>query len=153
PHGRILRLDKPVLRFPILSRLMAPERLESVRFARVVWWRLAVVGVAVAAAFVPVSASIVDRGYSAGIYPSVQRFLTSASNLTPIALLAVLIGVVAAVALWMLVRDASRYGAAWTVARAAARFVVLGAAVYLAFLGAWGFNYRRVPLVQALPFD
>ena len=39
------------------------------------------------------------------------------------------------------------------VLRAVARTIVWSAGAYLAFLLLWGFNYRRVRLVEALPFD
>ena len=33
------------------------------------------------------------------------------------------------------------------------RTAVWGSALYLAFLFAWGLNYRRVPLIERLPYD
>jgi hypothetical protein len=39
------------------------------------------------------------------------------------------------------------------VARVGARSLVWGAALYLLFLGAWGLNYRRLPLRERLPYD
>src|SRR5207302_9182073 len=43
----------------------------------------------------------------------------------------------------------------WTAAagRAVVRSLVAAALLYLAFLAAWGLNYRRMPLVETLQFD
>ncbi len=113
-----------------------------------------IVGGAVAAAVAPIPAGVVDRVYAAGLYTRVQPLLTRMSNLTPVALLDVLI--VAVAAAWMglawrdLRRSATRGRAALSVV---ARTATWTAAFYLLFLAAWGLNYRRVPLVEALPFD
>jgi len=117
-------------------------------------WRLALVGVAVGAALLPLSPAMVERLYSAGLYPMVQPWITAASNAVPVVLLDVLI--VAAGAGWLAlsVRDVARRRS-WSSAVAAmgARAVVWAAALYLGFLAAWGLNYRRVPLAEKLQFD
>lgn len=118
-------------------------------------WR-AVVGVlAVAAAFVPIPASVVERVYSLGVFPLLQPRLTALSNLTPWALFDVLlVGVVG----WLLVatfRDfrVSRAERVRAVVRVLVRFGTTAAAAYLVFLATWGLNYRRAPLVSGLDFD
>ena len=52
-------------------------------------WRTAVVvmGLALLAGFAPADASLVERWYSTGVYPVIQRILTTVSNLVPFALL------------------------------------------------------------------
>jgi hypothetical protein len=128
--------------------------MDSARLARNCTWRIAVIGAAFGAAVIPVPAGVIDRVYSAGLYPHLQRVLTAASNLTAIALLDVLMmsavaGLVALI--WRDVRGevpAARVGL-----RFAIRIVVAGAVVYLVFLAAWGLNYRRVPVAEALTFD
>jgi hypothetical protein len=56
----------------------------------------------------------------------------------------------------MAIRDIARYrvrGKLGTAGRVAMRTLMCAAVVYLAFLGSWGLNYRRVPLAEKLGFD
>jgi Protein of unknown function (DUF3810) len=118
-------------------------------------WRAGVVLLAVAAALAPTSPRAVERIYSTGIYPVMQRVWTSASNLVPFALIDVLIAFVAGLWIVMLAVDLSRGRSGWARAAAAAvaRTLVAAAALYLAFLIVWGLNYRRVPLAEKLQFQ
>ena len=119
-------------------------------------WRgaLALGFTAVAAAAVPLPATLVERVYSDGFYRAVQPAVTSFSNRLPFAMLDA--GLALMVALWVALaaRDFMqlhpRRGAARSVA---VRSVAWAAAAYLLFLAAWGFNYRRVRLTDALHFD
>lgn len=111
---------------------------------------LVLILVAGAAAFVPLPAATVERAYSRGVYPVIQRVLTPLSNFSPIALLDI-----AAVLLVLLL--AVRFV---TAGRGRQRWRAVGltllktvAGVYLLFLALWGLNYRRVPLEQKLDFD
>src|SRR5262249_54405737 len=127
--------------------------MESADLARRLW-RPAVVALAGAAALIPVPTKLVDRFYSAGIYPRLQSVLTTSSNLVPLAALDVLILLVAAAFVGLAWRDArAGVGPARVLMRILGRGVLFSAFVYLAFLTAWGLNYRRVPLVDALPFE
>ena len=120
---------------------------------------LAAVGlllVAGAAAVAPVPPAVVERVYSTGAYPVVQRFLTAFSNQAPFALIDLLmvLGVVWLAVLAAGVRRLFRPpGATRRVERLFVGLVVPCAALYLAFLVLWGFNYRRLPLEARLPFD
>lgn len=118
-------------------------------------WRLLVIGAATGAAVAPLPAAMVERFYSAALYPVLQQGLTGASNLLPFALFDVLL--LGAVAAWagLLLNDLIRGRDRWmrTVVRAAVRTLTAGAALYLLFLATWGLNYRRVPLVDKLEFD
>jgi hypothetical protein len=109
--------------------------------------------VAALAALVPLPPSVVERWYSRGLFPPLQRILTSFSNAVPFALFDVLwVGAVAAVALLSYRRfraDGWRRGSV----RVALTLACGAAVVYLAFLGAWGLNYRRVPLTEKVVFD
>jgi Protein of unknown function (DUF3810) len=118
-------------------------------------WHAAVVLLAAGAALVPTPAGVVERLYSTGVYPIVQRALTSVSNRVPFALLDVLIAVVVCGWIAALVRDLARARGAGLRAAVAivARTVVVAAALYLVFLIVWGFNYRRVPLADKLQFQ
>lgn len=115
--------------------------------------RVILVLAASGAAWAPFPASIVERAYSGGVYPEIQRAITGASNLVPVALLDVL-GLVV-IGLWLALAYREARCRSWprALAAIAARTVVWAAALYLCFLGAWGLNYRRVPLVDRLAFD
>ena len=109
--------------------------------------------VAVAAAIAPIPAASVERLFSRGIYPAIQRTLTPVSNLSPIALLDIAAALLLSAILVVAVRVSRSVG--WK--RAARRIVVLllkvVAVTYLLFLALWGLNYRRVPLEQKLDFE
>jgi uncharacterized protein DUF3810 len=111
-----------------------------------------VYALAAVAALAPLPRPLVERWYSQGIYPAIQRTITPISNLVPVSLfdgfcLATMAA--AAVAVWRARRESRRRGLL-QVLRLIARG---GALVYLVFLAAWGLNYRRVPLTDKLAFD
>jgi hypothetical protein len=111
---------------------------------------------AVVAAIVPWPDTGVERWYSTGVYPILQQPLTWLSNRVPFALADV--ALVAAIAAWLLgavadLRQEGRRRIGPALLRIAGRTVVAVAAIYLAFLGLWGLNYRRVPLERKLQFD
>jgi hypothetical protein len=110
---------------------------------------------AAGAAVVPVPPAFVERVYSTGAYPMLQRSLTAFSNRAPVPLIDVLL--VAAVA-WLVFLGAGalrrfRLGPARGVRWVIGGVVIPAAALYLAFLGLWGFKYRRLPLEARLAFD
>ena len=115
--------------------------------------RVAIVGLAAAAAILPTPATLVERLYSATLYPALQARLTGLANGAPFALfdwfaVVILLGWVGA-----LIHDVVRQGRLRTVIRCAARTLVLASGLYVAFLACWGLNYRRVPLAEKLQFD
>jgi hypothetical protein len=118
-------------------------------------WRVALVALAVAAAWIPTPPALVERFYSLRAYAALQRPMTTLSNTVPFALLDGLIVVVIAAWLALAVRDLVRktQGTFRTAARIVLRTVVWTAALYVIFLGTWGLNYRRTPLIEKLPFD
>jgi hypothetical protein len=117
--------------------------------------RAATVALAIAAAFAPIPAPLVERAYSSSSYLAWQPWVTTASNAVPFAVFD--LGFAAVVAGWLaaLIVDRGRGRRPWlrVVVRAVVRTVVWGAALYLLFLVAWGLNYRRVPLSGKLRFD
>lgn len=118
---------------------------------RVAWG--AVYAFALAGALAPLPAPIVERWYSQGIYPLLQRILTPASNTVPLALFDVLwVAAVAACAIagYRCIRTAGWRTGGLRLALTAAR---AAAVVYLIFLSTWGLNYRRVPLIDKVAFD
>lgn len=111
---------------------------------------------ALAGFFAPLPPEVVERYYSTGLYPFLQRVLTGVSNSVSFALFDLLSA--AAVVTWiaLLGRDiaaARRRGVGWMVIRTVVRTATAAAALYLAFLLAWGLNYRRPPLEARLRFD
>lgn len=115
--------------------------------------RLSVVLLAGAALFLPIPSSVIERYYSTGLFPPLQRAITSLSNSVGFALfdLVVVCGVLALLAA---IGFDLRARGSWArrLFRVTARLVLVGAVVYLAFLAAWGLNYRREPLREKLAF-
>lgn len=119
-------------------------------------WRLTLVVVAAAAALAPIPADAIERLYSAGVYPPLQRTLTAISNRAEVSLFDVLSVSLVVAWLGMLVRDmvaARRIGWTRSMWRVSRRTILLAASVYLAFLLTWGFNYRRPSLGEHLGLD
>jgi hypothetical protein len=116
---------------------------------------VALVLTAVAAASAPLPPAFVERVYSTGAYPLLQRSLTSASNRAPLALIDVVLltGVLWLVFLGVGVRRLFRAGAGRAVRKLIGGLILPAAALYLWFLILWGFNYRRLPLEAKLSFD
>ena len=109
--------------------------------------------VAAVAALAPLPAPLVERWYSRGLFPLLQRVLTSASNAVPFALFDVLwIGGVAFAAV-LAYRRIRAHGWRAGAIRVVVTLVCTAVVVYLAFLAGWGLNYRRVPLVDKVVFD
>jgi hypothetical protein len=116
----------------------------------------AVVLTAIVCGFVPLDPALVERWFSTGMYPRVQRAVTPISNLLPFAVFDIL---TLAAGLWVLVRliiairRTRRTRQASHLGKAAAAVATLAAIVYLMFLGLWGLNYRRVPMTERLVLD
>jgi hypothetical protein len=108
---------------------------------------------AIAVALVPLPASFVEERYSQGVYPLLQRAMTSASNLVPVALLDLAGGLLLLAAMIAVVRRWRTFGAGAALRWSARAGVVTAAALYLVFAMVWGFNYRRVPLENKLEYD
>ena len=106
--------------------------------------------VAAVAAIAPLPASGVERFYSTSFYPLVQRVVTPASNLVPIALLDIATGGLLAFLVFRFSRAGGRKQGVRAVGVALLKII---AVVYLLFLIMWGLNYRRVPLEDKLDFD
>ncbi len=119
-------------------------------------WRLGLVFLAAVAALAPIPAEIVERTYSDGVYPGLQRALTALSNRTSVALFDVVCAGVLLVWIGLLIGDVRvgrRTGWVRAAGRAAARTIVLASAIYLTFLLTWGLNYRRPSLGSRLGLD
>lgn len=116
---------------------------------------LALVAAALILAVAPIPKPVVEAVFTRRAYATIQPIVTFASNAVPIAVMDVAaLLVLAGLALTSL-RDFSRHrqrGVWRAFAPVACRVAVWSAAVYLVFLGAWGFNYRRQSMPERLPF-
>ncbi len=114
------------------------------------------IGLAVTAGLAPMNARFIERWYSTGLYPIIERGLTPVSNLVPFALLDVLaVGAIGLVVL-VLVRSIrlARRKKKWTpLFVTLARLVTSAAVIYLAFLLLWGLNYRRISMTDRLVLE
>jgi Protein of unknown function (DUF3810) len=120
------------------------------------WWRAALIVLAIAAAFLPMPRPLIDGFYAGRFFPALQTVATSLSNRVPFALFDVLVLLVGAWWLFRAILDLFGKGTrGWIAAflRVGLRTVTIASAAYLAFLLAWGFNYRRAGLVDRLQFD
>jgi hypothetical protein len=111
-------------------------------------WRAALLVTAVAGTLASLPAGVAEHVYASGVYPPLQRVLTGASNLVPIALfdvvlvgLTVLVGVVWRRGVGRAAR--ARHGFWPALAATAGRTVVVAAAVLIWFQIAWGLHYGR----------
>ena len=118
-------------------------------------WRRAagagLVALAGLAALAPLPASLVERWYSNGIYPYLQRAMTSVSNLVPVAMFDLCLAGALAWLVWVWrrpCRHPGRRGPA--VVRSLWQTLVGAGAAYLVFLLCWGLNYQREPLSARL---
>ena len=117
-------------------------------------WRAALVLTAAGAALLPLPAKLVERLYSTHLYLAIQAQLTAASNRTSIALLDLLIAGTGVLWIGLALRDAAGSASVFRGAiRTLIRTIVWSAALYLVFLATWGLNYRRLRLIDKLPFD
>lgn len=118
---------------------------------RIAWAVIFALAIVLAAA--PLPDTIVERWYSGGIFPVIQRLLTPVSNLVPFAIFdALWMGAVAVTAV-MVRRRVRESGWMRGSVRAAGSVLCASAVVYLVFLVTWGLNYRRVPVIERVVFD
>ncbi len=115
--------------------------------------RLAIVLLAVLAAFVPLPASLVETYYSQRTYLSLQNILTPWSSTVPFALLDVAGAVLLAILTVVFWRRTRKRGLLRALTSTTATILITAALVYVAFLALWGLNYRRPALESKLAFD
>jgi hypothetical protein len=109
---------------------------------------LAVIAAAAVAVAVPWPPAAVESMFSAALYPPWQRVATTATNALPFAALdLVLAGAILALVVLAIGSWRRSGGGRWRRAGAALlTALVVVAATYLWFLGAWGLNYQRTPV-------
>jgi hypothetical protein len=124
-----------------------PQVSEPVR-----WW-IAAPLLAAILFFAPTPAWVVDDFFSRDMYPWLQRALTTVTNLVDFAVLDVLIVLVVLALCYRLVRllfvaaTGGPIDAIWEGVRRGIRALGI---IALAFMLAWGCNYRRIPLEATL---
>jgi hypothetical protein len=122
--------------------------------AEAVFSRAGLVAASIAAALIPIPASFVERVYSTRVYLALQPVVTSLSNRLPVALLDLLIAGVGGFWIGLALRDLRQASKPLrALAPIAIRTIAWAAAIYLVFLATWGLNYRRLRLMDKLPFD
>jgi hypothetical protein len=120
------------------------------------WMAIAIVGLALLAAVVPVEGKTVERWFSTTVYPAIQHVVTPVSNRAPFALFDLLtVGGVAMLAIALIrgVRRARRERRLRPLLATFGRIATAAAAVYLLFLVLWGLNYRRMPMTERLVME
>ena len=108
---------------------------------------------AAAAAIAPLPPDRVEQLYSRAMYPAIQRKLTLATNVIPIAVLDIAVGVLLVALISVSIVRVRRMGVRRAAMRTLITLIRACAIVYLAFLALWGLNYRRVSLEQKLDYD
>ena len=120
---------------------------------RVPGWLAAPI-VAIVLFALPLPEWMVEDFYSRGIFFWWQAWLTSLSNLAPLAFLDVIVLGITVLCVWRvtrLVRAAKEEGILAAVWEGCRRLLRFGGFVATIFLLMWGLNYRRVPLENAAP--
>jgi Zn-dependent protease with chaperone function len=116
----------------------------------------AVILLAVGVFVIPLPPAQVEQYYARGVYPSLQSTLTAWSNTTRFALFDVLVATLA-VALFIAwgrwLRHAWRTRTLRAVLRGGLTTAIVASALYLWFAAAWGLNYARAPLEDAIGYD
>jgi hypothetical protein len=108
---------------------------------------------ALLAALMPIPAPLIERWFSAGLYPHLQRVVTPVTNLTPFAWFDVILIAVVGGAIALLIfsgRQARRERSWRPVISRIWTLIVASACCYLLFLTMWGMNYRRVSMTERL---
>lgn len=123
------------------------------RRARVIRGWIAWPILAAIAMLAPIPAAAVEVYYAWGVYPRLQQGTTFVSNMVPIALLDVFIGLailLVLVRVVLLVGTMRQEGVIAAVWEAVRRILRASAALVVIFVCMWGWNYRRVPLEASL---
>lgn len=114
------------------------------------------VGLALAAGFTPIPPTTIERWFSTGLYPALQRQVTPLSNMLSFALLDLFAVAGCAVVVAAAIHAtcaARRTRRLLPVVRVLGNAVFAAALAYLTFLLLWGFNYRRVPIAERLSVE
>jgi len=124
----------------------------TAKHKRIRLWLAAPIAAAVVF-FVPVPARLVDRWYSQGLYPVIERWVTFGTNRVPWAVLDGMIVVATLLVLYRVVRLGA-LALAGQPRRASVeglqRLVRAAGVILLWFVVVWGLNYRRLPIEATL---
>jgi hypothetical protein len=134
---------------------MTPRKRASSGPSGVATARVAIVVVAIVMALAPLPRTMVEAVYATGIYPLVRQIVTALSSLSSLVLFDLLLfgGVAVLVGWWSLRLIRAPRGCRLRVLLGlGGQTLVVGATLYLVFLGTWGLNYRRESLADRLDF-
>jgi Protein of unknown function (DUF3810) len=130
---------------------------------RRVWLPLLLIAIALGLWFMPIAPEQIERDYSTSVYLAMQRALTASSNVVPVALFDVMLGIAVValiVRIVMRVRQVRQTprGRPWRRTGRALSWIALDLSATAAVLAiwfslTWGGNYRRMPLRERLDFD
>jgi len=115
--------------------------------------RTVLILLALVALFVPLPSGWVERVYSRKLYLEFQPYVTSVSNLSPVAFFDIFAVAALFAGITMWARDWRACGFRKSVIRCSTRVITTAAVLYLLFFISWGMNYRRVPLESKLDFS
>ena len=118
--------------------------------------QFAMMGSALLAMSVKPSSVFVEQRFANGLYPGIQRWLTSWSNQTGVALFDFVTLAIGLLAITLVARSIVRALRGRSLAPllgGALAVASLGSVVYLWFLLAWGLNYARPDLESKLPYE
>lgn len=109
-------------------------------------------------AAVPLPGGVVERVYSVGAYPRIERLVTAASDAVPWALLdawivCACLGAVLVLRRFVRGRRQADVGPLKAAVSLGCTVLVAGACAYLVFMVLWGLNYRRQPIERRLDFE
>ena len=130
--------------------------MERVSIAPRPAFQLLSIAAALAVAWAPPNAGVVERWYARGLYPQLQALTTTVSNRVPVALfdIASIVVAVLAIVIWLhSIRVARRKRSVGPIGRGVVATLTLAALIYLWFLGAWGLNYARQPIETVMAYD
>ena len=111
-----------------------------------------IIGLAIIAAVMPLPPRVVERNYSTDLYPNIQRILTPISNMTPFALLDLMVALAGFGLLMVFMKRRGPDGCARSAGPSGTRLPQQQSCIW-SFLVTWGLNYRRQPLEAKLDFD
>ncbi len=103
--------------------------------------------------FVPLSAATIERAYSNGWYPPIDRAVRAITGPLPFTLGDVLfiVAVYFLIRYWIVTIRRANGARVRASLRVALRTVAIAAAIFVWFMASWAYNYGRIPLAAKIP--
>jgi hypothetical protein len=121
--------------------------------SRILQATMVLIALAFATGLLAPARGTIERAYSTGLYPEIDRAARSVTDLFPFSLGDVLfVALIAAfvAGLWATLARTLESSRGWALLAFVRRTFVILAALYLWFLVSWGFNYSRIPVLDKL---